>query len=154
DPRRERRARLTRSLGARDQPRCCDGLPFGRRLVVRLALRIENATLAFDPPVIATETAIALDDAMTGHDQGRRVGAASARDCARRLGTPDTACHFGVAAGSAGRNLAQGTPHLLLKCGPANIERQAEVGFAPCSECDHSAHPVCMLAIVALDGGA
>src|SRR5260221_11107410 len=72
----------------------------------------------------AADRPAGTDDAMTGHDDGNRVGAACAADRARR-GTKLRG-HFTVAADLSGRNALHRLPHRKTMPSAGELDRKVE----------------------------
>src|SRR5690606_38068414 len=80
--------------------------------------------LAFHPPAIAGQVAIAPHHPVAGNRHRERIGGAGTRHGADRARHADPLGHRRVAAGLADRNLLQRLPDPLLERGAPDIERQ------------------------------
>jgi uncharacterized protein len=98
--------------------------PEPSRSLMRQKFALERQAAA-----IAGETAIAADDAVTGHDQGDGIGAIGSAHGAGRLGIADGAGHCAVTGGGAERNIAQRVPYQLIELRP--FGGQFEVKYLP-----------------------
>ena len=94
------------------------------RAADRVALGSEQLALAIEPAGIAAKRSVAADHPMA-RDQHRDVVVAVGRaDRADRLGLADRGRDLGIAAGLAGRDLAELAPDRLLERGPGNVDRE------------------------------
>src|SRR5580704_619624 len=93
-------------------------------ILSRCLFAFEQFLLPLDAPAIARDVSIAAHHAMAWHRDRNRIGRTGASNRAYGSRLADLARDFGVAARLAARNLLQCIPHLLLKRGGANVERQ------------------------------
>lgn len=66
------------------------GLSLNRWQFFLPAFVIEQETLGFDPPTIATEFSVCPDDSVAGNEVSQRIRAASVCNGSRRTGLPDS----------------------------------------------------------------
>ena len=87
---------------------------------------LQERALAWNPPTITGQTAVAADDTVARYRQRHRVGRAGTRHGTHRARITDHAGDLAVAARLAGRDAAQCEPHTLLERRAAQVERQVE----------------------------
>src|SRR5262245_6403672 len=114
-------------------------------------LALEQAALALGPQTVAAELAIAADDTVAGYDQRNGIGGAGVPDRALGVGLTESAGDIAIAARLAQRDAPQFLPHPALEGGPADIERQVDVGLPAGDEVDDRPHRRGHLQIAALD---
>src|SRR5215510_15447652 len=114
---RTRRPRTTRSAP------CSTAAQWYQRAFV-----LEQPAFAFDPAAEPRQFSPRPDDAVTGDDDGDRVGPVGGADSSGRLGFAEAAGELTVARGNAVRDRAEQLPHVELKSSPAGFQRQIERG--------------------------
>src|SRR5690348_11815551 len=123
----EREFRCKRLSGER-KLRLRDPVAFGR----------EKLLLVLDPAAVAAERAVAADHAVARDQHRDMVVAVRGADRAHRLRVADRSGDFRIAAGLAGRDLAELAPHRLLECGPRDVDRQVLRGERLLDRLQHS----------------
>ena len=94
--------------------------PFERRGL----LFFQQPAFALDAPAIAAEFAVLANDAMTGRDEGRRIGRAGSGDGAGGGRPPYARGDLAVRSALGVGNSAQRFPDPFLKSRPLHVERQ------------------------------
>src|SRR5438046_2512704 len=89
-----------------------------------MTLGLEQFLLPLDPAAIAAERAVAADHAVAWDEHADVIVAVGRPDRTHRLGRSDGCGDVGIAAGLAGRNLAQLAPDRLLEGRSGDVDRE------------------------------